>query len=819
MTNKTRKYAWPASAVMAFALVAALAAFIVLASSPGPAAAHDPDTNVDNHCPGGSGNIGHDILAGLNQDTNADGNSHTCENPGTEAPEPTPEPTPIASDHASTPVMFGVEGLDNGARLNWGQPKLRAPGAEVIGYRIDRDAWNANAAHPINDLGDDTIDLLNLSSVLAADHSDRGLAYETVYIYKVQAIVEYDVKHWWNNLSTAMKNTVVAGGGMYDSLNATAKAAVHRAYGLQAGKYPVGMVDAWWDNLNCAQMNDAVSPMAGEPPVGPDNATSPYCAMYDDLTPAAVMVVDRAHYNSYNRYAFGEWSERRSITTARSGGLLDALLAPPSAPVPVGAAASCDDQIMVTWMEPSDFGKVPAQFPGCKTCTNQTPIHIGGNDAGIEIQPGTAVIKSYMVERKVGNGPWMTVASNLPATARSWDDDEGLTYGMTYHYRVRATNNADLTGPAGMGMVTLIEPPAPLRPSSLVVNLEQDHNRFELQWDPPGDTTDPKLWRTEADFNASMANDYRSLALSYLVERQVGDGAWMSIIQPNDDPEDDFEDYVVPTHVHRVTLPNGKTQYALRHEYSREGLMTVRTQEHRDPAIARGEAAQDVKYRVSALVKSCNHSPWNQADEVELPAAVAPDMPTGLMATAMGRNQIDLSWTAPEDDGGSAITGYSLQYRIGSGNWFALMPVGKETSYSHTGLTASTTYHYQVVATNQIGNSQTSAIAMATTAAPPAAPMLGDATGLSAVAGSTAGTAMVSWTPGANATHQWVWAAPSDNSAGMWSEQIAGNARSYTFSGLTSGMSYWFIGISCQTDAGATTCSSWTGWSSLVAIP
>ena len=799
MINKTRKYAWPASAMMAFALVAALAAFIALSGSSGVALAHEPDTNVGNHCAGQS-TIAHDVVSEIQGLTNADGSAHTCDEPGTEpAPEPTPAPTPVASDHASTPVMFGVEGLDNGARLNWGQPKLRAPGAEVIGYRIDRDAWNANAAHPINDLGDDTIDLLNLSSVLAADHSDRGLAYETVYIYKVQAIVEYDVKHWWNNLSPAMKNTVVVGGGMYDSLNDTAKAAVHRAYGLQARKYPVDMVDAWWDNLNCAQMNDAVSPMAGEPPVGPDNATSPYCAMYDDLTPAAVMVVDRAHYNSYNRYAFGEWSERRSITTATSGGLLDALLAPPSAPVPVGAAASCDDQIMVTWMEPSDFGKVPAQFPGCKTCTNQTPIHIGGNDAGIEIQPGTAVIKSYMVERKVGNGPWMTVASNLPATARSWDDDEGLTYGMTYHYRVRATNNADLTGPAGMGMVTLIEPPAPLRPSSLVVNLEQDHTLFELQWDPPGDTTDPKLWRTETDFVEATANDYRSLALSYLVERQVGDGAWMSIIQPNDDPEDDFEDYVVPTHVHLVTLPNGKTQYALRHEYSREGLMTVRTQEHRDPAIARGMQAQDVKYRVSALVKSCNHSPWNQADEVEVPAAVAPGMPTGL--DAMGHaDHVDLSWTAPEDDGGSPITGYSVQYRIGDGSWFAAMPVGNVTSYSHTGLMAGTTYEYRVTAMNAIDTSMPSATTTAMTEAAPPPPPLGGATGLSAMAGADAGTVQLSWMPGPNATrHYLAGVKVSDWSANDFSNVIfratASNSAD-TVTGLDSGEQYAFTVLS-----------------------
>ena len=86
MSNKTRKYAWPVSAVMAFALVAALAAFIALGVSPGPAAAHDPDTNTSNHCPGpGTADIAHDVAAELSGQTNADGSDHRCATPGTEA--------------------------------------------------------------------------------------------------------------------------------------------------------------------------------------------------------------------------------------------------------------------------------------------------------------------------------------------------------------------------------------------------------------------------------------------------------------------------------------------------------------------------------------------------------------------------------------------------------------------------------------------------------------------------------------------------------------------------------------------------------------
>ena len=55
----------------------------------------------------------------------------------------------------------------------------------------------------------------------------------------------------------------------------------------------------WWDTLNCMEMNDAVMPMDDEPPVGPDDMTSPYCEMYEDLSAEAEPVVDRAFGEAY----------------------------------------------------------------------------------------------------------------------------------------------------------------------------------------------------------------------------------------------------------------------------------------------------------------------------------------------------------------------------------------------------------------------------------------------------------------------------------------------------------------------------------------
>src|SRR5437879_3506132 len=64
-------------------------------------------------------------------------------------------------------------------------------------------------------------------------------------------------------------------------------------------------------------------------------------------------------------------------------------------------------------------------------------------------------------------------------------------------------------------------------------------------------------------------------------------------------------------------------------------------------------------YRVHTIAPALGTSfPSNTASATTL--AVAPSPPTGLAATAASSSQINLSWTAPADDGGSPITGYKI---------------------------------------------------------------------------------------------------------------------------------------------------------------
>ena len=98
---------------------------------------------------------------------------------------------------------------------------------------------------------------------------------------------------------------------------------------------------------------------------------------------------------------------------------------------------------------------------------------------------------------------------------------------------------------------------------------------------------------------------------------------------------------------------------------------------------------------------------------------VAPGVPTDLSATAHGR-RIDLSWTAPSEDGGEAIEGYKIEVSTDGGNSFRVLDQdtnSTDTDYSHTGLGPGQTRHYQVSAVNSVGTGDPSNIASARTAA------------------------------------------------------------------------------------------------------
>jgi hypothetical protein len=87
-----------------------------------------------------------------------------------------------------------------------------------------------------------------------------------------------------------------------------------------------------------------------------------------------------------------------------------------------------------------------------------------------------------------------------------------------------------------------------------------------------------------------------------------------------------------------------------------------------------------------------------------------PGVPAGVTATAQSSSSISVTWNSV-----SGATSYEVYYEIGSSTTKNLAGTVSGTSYTHTGLQASTTYYYYIKATNSAGSSGYSSYDYATT--------------------------------------------------------------------------------------------------------
>ncbi len=130
--------------------------------------------------------------------------------------------------------------------------------------------------------------------------------------------------------------------------------------------------------------------------------------------------------------------------------------------------------------------------------------------------------------------------------------------------------------------------------------------------------------------------------------------------------------------------------------------------------------ATSYTYRVRATDANTNLSAYSTSSTVTTPSGAdttPPSTPASLSATAASSSQMNLSWTASTDNVG--VTGYRVERCQGAScTTFAQIATPATTTYSDTGLSASTNYSYRVRATDAAGNlSGYSNTASATTSA------------------------------------------------------------------------------------------------------
>ncbi len=174
--------------------------------------------------------------------------------------------------------------------------------------------------------------------------------------------------------------------------------------------------------------------------------------------------------------------------------------------------------------------------------------------------------------------------------------------------------------------------------------------------------------------------------------------------------------------------------------------------------------------------------------------ATVPGAPS-LNSASAGVNSVSLSWSAPSNNGGASITGYSI-YRsttAGGEGTTAYATVGNVTSYTDSAATAGATYYYTVAATNSVGTGSQSNERSATplaAATVPGAPTLNSATGgINSVA--------LSWsaptnTGGASVTGYSIYRSTTAGGEGTTPSATVGNVTSYTDTAATGGLTYYY---------------------------
>ena len=391
----------------------------------------------------------------------------------------------------------------------------------------------------------------------------------------------------------------------------------------------------------------------------------------------------------------------------------------PGAPTGLTAMAVSGTEIELSWTAPADAGDTP--------------------------------ITGYRIESSAtGSSSWAALMANTGSTDTSYTD-ASLMQGMTRHYQVAAINSAG-QGPASDSdrATTPVLPGAPTGLTAMAMGRTQ----IDLAWTAPEDTGDAAVmgYRIEysaddgswMDLRANTASTdttyshmgvdpdtmryYRVSAISSvgtgmpsnvdmaMTEALMVPGAPTGLMATKNGPMEINLAWSAPTETGGADI----TGYQIETSTDGNDPWTILMDSNAGTSYSDMdlEPGTTKHYRVLAI-NSVGMSQPSNVDSAT--TATVPGAPTGLTATAMGRTQIDLSWTAPTFTGGEPITGYQIESSADGSDesWMDLMEntASTDTTYSDIGLDPETMRHYRVSAINSVGMGMSSNVDMAMTEA------------------------------------------------------------------------------------------------------
>jgi hypothetical protein len=334
----------------------------------------------------------------------------------------------------------------------------------------------------------------------------------------------------------------------------------------------------------------------------------------------------------------------------------------------------------------------------------------------------------------------------------------GLSAGTIYHYRVKSRDAAgNLATSADNTFTTLsaadtTAPSAPGTPSLSVISSSQINLSWSASTDPTvaGQTTSGlsgyRLERCSGSTGCSAfvqiatpsTTSYSDTGLSastiYVYRVRAVDVAGnLSSYSASANATTQAPPDTTPPTISAITLSGVTTSgatiswttneaadtqvdYGLTASYGLSTTLNTTLSTSHSATLSGLSAGTAYHYRVKSRDAAGNLA--LSADSVlttqNLPDTTAPTVPTNVTATPTSENQIQLSWTASTDPAGAGQTVSGVSgYQVFSGS--TLLTTTASTAYLNTGLSAGTSYSYQVAAVDVAGNVSAKSSVVSTT--------------------------------------------------------------------------------------------------------